>query len=474
MTSKPTHQTSIQPASLCTTTLNAAQWGASVARILAAALHAVEPGAALRQWGKRTDHRLIVDGQGYDLRHYEHIQLIAIGKAATPMAQAMATLLGDTLTSGIIITKTDNQEYPPNLPPTIGYYPAGHPVPDERGVAASQRIADMLATTTERDLVIVLISGGGSALLTLPATGITLAMLQQTTSLLLGCGAPIHEVNGVRKHLDRMKGGGLAQQAAPAQVISLVLSDVVGNPLDVIASGPTTPDPTTFADVAHILARYQLTDRVPAAVRERVQAGQRGEVPDTPPHNDPIFARVQQVIIGSNEQAAAAALHAAQREGYHTLLLTTHAQGEAQVVGRLLASILREMATSGGTAAGIPAPLSRPACIVIGGETTVTLGDSPGRGGRNQELALAAVRELDGLEQVALVTLATDGNDGPTDAAGAVVTGETLARAGQHGLDPDASLQHHDAYTFFAALGDLLQPGMTATNVNDLVFLFTF
>jgi hydroxypyruvate reductase len=297
--------------------------------------------------------------------------------------------------------------------------------------------------------------------------------LQDLTELLLASGASINEINSLRKHLDTVKGGGLARAAAPATVATLILSDVVGNPLDVIASGPTVPDSSTFADAFAVLERYALLERTPDSIVERLRAGMRGEVPDTPKADDPLFANAQHVLVGSNEQAATAALHAARAEGCHALLLTTRAQGEARVVGQLLGAIAREVATSGGTGGLANSPLLRPACLILGGETTVTLrGD--GHGGRNQELALAAVGEMTGLEHTVLVTLATDGSDGPTDAAGAVVTGETLARAQALGLDPAAALANNDAYPFFDALGDLLRPGPTHTNVNDLALVFAW
>ncbi len=459
---------------LMTTTLRAADWGPQVARIMAAALSAVEPAAAVRQHLQRAGTRLNVAGQTYDLRDYARVLLVGAGKAGAPMAQAAADILGAELREGIVIVKDAGAEpgtadphisaSAPQSPVTV--LPARHPLPDERGVAATRRIATLLESTTERDLVLVLISGGGSALLTLPAPDITLADLKALTQALLACGASIDEINMLRKQLDLVKGGGLARMAAPATLITLILSDVVGNPLDVIASGPTVPNRAGFADAYAVLERYDLVDTVPAMVVARLQAGIRGVVAETPGAGDPIFARVQNVLIGSNAQAAAAALETARAEGFHPLLLTTFVQGEARVVGRLLAAVACELVASG-------QPVPRPACVVLGGETTVTL-RGQGRGGRNQELALAAVRDLAGLSDVALITLATDGGDGPTDAAGAVVTGETLGRAAEQQLDPDAYLANNDAYAFFAALGDLLQPGATNTNVNDLAFVLAF
>lgn len=458
----------MNPELLLTSTLRAHPYGAAVARILAAALAAVEPAAAVRRFLRRSDDALLIGDQAYDLGAFERVFVMGAGKAGLPMARAAAEALGDRLTGGTVIVKDEGQT-PDDLAVAgspVAVQLARHPVPDERGVAATRQIVDQLTGATERDLVLVLISGGGSALLTLPAPGISLDDMQTLTTALLACGASIDEINCLRKHLDLVKGGGLARLAAPATVATLILSDVVGNPLDVIASGPTVPDSTSFADAWGVLERYDLVATAPPAVVARLHAGRGGAADETPKAGDPLFARVQNLLVGSNPLAAAAALAAARAEGFNALLLTTFLQGEARVVGRVLAAVAREMAATG-------QPLPRPACIIAGGETTVTLRGS-GRGGRNQELALAAVRDLAGLADVALVTLATDGGDGPTDAAGAVVTGATLAQALAQGRDPAAALADNDAYPFFAALGDLLQPGPTSTNVNDLAFVFAF
>jgi hydroxypyruvate reductase len=324
----------------------------------------------------------------------------------------------------------------------------------------------LLADVNEDDLVICLISGGGSALLVSPVPGISLSELQVLTKVLLAGGASIDEINTLRKHLEQLKGGGLARLACPASLITLILSDVVGDPLDVIASGPTVPDPTTFADAWNILERYNLVDRIPSPLVHHLQNGCRGKLPDTPKPGDPLFNKIQNVIIGNNRQAAVAAIHQAEVEGLNCMLLTTYLQGEARQAGRFLAAIARQVVESG-------APIPRPACIVAGGETTVTLiGD--GLGGRNQELALAAVSDLAGQDQIALIALATDGGDGPTDAAGAIVTGRTLERARAIGLEPAHFLANNDAYHFFDPLGDLIRTGPTQTNVTDLAFLFAF
>lgn len=514
----------MDPQRLLTATLRDAPWGAAVSRIMSAALQAVEPASAVQRHLQRNDARLIVGTEAYDLHDFERVFIVGVGKASVPMSRAAAGILGPYLAEGLVIVKGEEQAagsegeesepapvanpqssgarprlpFPfapflappvpfPMLPlpfplvplpfpsshPSLTVLSAGHPLPDTRSIEASQRVVSLLEQATARDLVLVLISGGGSALLTLPVPGITLDDIQELTSLLLRCGASIDEINTLRKHLDRVKGGGLARLAEPASVATLILSDVVGNPLDMIASGPTVPDSTTFADAYAVLERYNLRADAPPAIVDHLRAGLRGEVPETPKSDDPLFAYTQHVLVGSNQQAVAAARQAAQEEGFEPLVLTTAMKGEARVVGQLLSSIARELATTGCRGYDNQPILPRPACIIVGGETTVTL-QGNGKGGRNQELALAAVRGLAGLSDVALVTLATDGGDGPTDAAGAVVTGETLARARALGLNPDSALANNDAYPFFAALDDLLLPGPTETNVNDLAFVFAF
>lgn len=454
--------------------------GASITRILAAALGAVEPAAAVRRFLRRDGDVLRAGEHVFDLAAYDRVFLVGAGKAGAPMARAAAEALGDRLAGGVVIVKEGHTEETSrqgdkehdeiassllvSVSPHLLVLEAGHPVPDERGVAGARRVAELLAGTTERDMVIALISGGGSALLTLPAPGIGLADIQALTAALLRCGAGIDAINTLRKHLDQVKGGGLARMAHPATLVTLVLSDVVGNPLDVIASGPTVPDPSTFADAYAVLERYGIVAAVPPSIVAYLRRGMVGVVPETLKPGDPHFDRVTNLIVGSNTQAALAAIAAARAEGFATLLLTTYLQGEAREVGRVLAAVGRELAATG-------RPLPRPACVVAGGETTVTLRGT-GTGGRNQELALAAVADLAGLAGVALIALATDGGDGPTDAAGAVVTGATLERALRLGLDPAEHLARDDAYPFFAALGDLLRPGPTQTNVNDLAFVF--
>lgn len=452
-----------------TQTLHTHPHGAFVQRMLAAAIAAVEPGAAVARYLRRAGDTLLIADQQYDLCQIDRVIGLAFGKAGTPMIRAAAGILGERFSQGIAIVKdghagdTASAEI---LDQRVVILEAGHPVPDARGVAAAEQAVALLAGLGERDLLIVLISGGGSALFTRPVAGVALDDLQALTRALLGCGATINQINTLRKHLDTVKGGGVAQLAQHGQIAALILSDVIGDPFDVIASGPTVPDPTTFADAYALLEHYGIVEQTPHTIRTHLQRGVAGLIAETPKPGDRLFQRVQTVLIGSNRQAAEAALAVANNEGYTTLLLTTSLQGEAREAGKFLAAIAQEIAISGN-------PLQRPCCLVAGGETTVTLrGD--GRGGRNQELALAAVAPLAGLEQVLLVALATDGGDGPTDAAGAVVTGATAEQAQAAALDPAAFLARNDSYAFFDALGDLLRPGPTQTNVNDLTFVFVF
>ncbi len=451
----------ILPERFLTASLRAHPSGEAVTRVLAAAIAAVDPHSAVRRHLRREGQRVWLGQRVYDLDAFERIWLVGAGKAGLPMASAAADILGDRLTGGVVIVK---EGYAGEQPPGIDLMEAGHPLPDQRGVEATRRLMALLEKAGPRDWVLVLLSGGGSALLTAPAPGVSLADLQELTAALLACGANIQEINTLRKHVDTIKGGGLARRAVPAHISALVLSDVVGDPLDVIASGPTVPDTSTFADAWDVLQRYDILAQTPSAIRNYLEKGLRGVLPETPKPGDPLFERVQNHIVSSNFQAAQAGLAQVAVEGWQTMLLTTFLQGEARQVGRMLGAIARQAVLTG-------QPLTRPFCLVAGGETTVTL-RGKGLGGRNQELALGAASELDGLPGVILVALATDGGDGPTDAAGAVVTGETLVRACAAGLDAQDFLARNDAYHFFAPLGDLLLPGPTLTNVNDLAFLF--
>ena len=434
-----------------------------LASVLDAALAAVEPGAAVRRALTVDSDALLVGGRRLALDEIRRVVVVGAGKASAPMAAAVEDVLGERVPIEGSVTVRYGHGAPTRV---VRIREASHPVPDPAGVAATRAIVDLIARTDERDLVICVLSGGGSALLTLPADSLTLPDLQGTTEALLRSGASIDEINVVRKHLDQVKGGGLARLAAPARVVTLVLSDVVGNPLDAIASGPTVADTSTWADAAGVLDRYGLWASVPAAVARRLRAGAAGELAETPKPGDAAFDRCATVVVGSNLQACEAAAAAGRTLGLGTLVLSTFVEGEAREVGRVLAGVLREIDASGH-------PLPRPCLIVAGGETTVTVRGT-GRGGRNQELALSAAVALRGVPDVLLASFGTDGSDGPTDAAGAFVDGSTLDRAARLALDARRHLAENDSYAFFDALGDLITTGPTNTNVNDLCLLFAF
>jgi glycerate 2-kinase len=427
--------------------------------IFQAGLRAVDPQEAIRQHVQVTGEILQIDHSRFDLTHYDRILVVGAGKAVAPMAKALEELLGNRITNGIIVVK-DGHGLPLQRVQTCE---ASHPVPDERGVRGTEAILTLAREAGERDLIICTISGGGSALLIAPPPGISLEDKQAATKLLLACGATIHEFNTVRKHLSRAKGGRLAQMAYPATLVSLILSDVVGDNLDVIGSGPTVPDSSTFRDAAQILQGYGIWDQVAPSVHDFIQKGVDGDIEDTPKPKDVGFKRCSSVLVGTNLQAMLAASAQAERLGYHTLILSSKVEGEAREVAKFHAAIAKEVRSSGH-------PIRPPACILFGGETTVTLrGD--GRGGRSQEFALAAALVLEGEEHIVILSGGTDGTDGPTDAAGAIVDGETVARARAKGLDPKSYLQRNDSYVLFRHLNDLLMTGPTRTNVMDLCIL---
>ena len=425
-------------------------------QILGAGVAAADPASAVHRAVRLEGLHLIVDGESYDLPAVRRVFVVGAGKGSARMAAALEAILGDHITAGAVTTKYGYVE-PLRR---IALVEAGHPLPDAAGLQGARRIADIAGGAAADDLVVVLLSGGGSALLPMPAQGITLEEKIATTGLLLRSGATINEVNAVRKHLSGIKGGQLARLAAPARVVTLILSDVLGNALDAIASGPTVPDPTTFADALAIIDRFGLRAKLPAPVRRHLEQGMAGEVPETPKSGDAIFAGTQTVVVGDIHLAAGAAVERAEALGYQARLCETDAQGEAREVGARFGAMVREARLT-------DAPAAVGVCLVMGGETTVTVRGT-GSGGRNQELALGAASAIAGLPQTLVAAFGTDGTDGPTNAAGAVADGTTLARARARGLDPAAAFENNDTYPFFEALDDLIISGPTNTNVNDL------
>ena len=428
-------------------------------QIFQAGLQAVDPVEAIRRHVTLNDNVLRISDRQFNLKDYDRILVVGAGKAVAPMAKAVEDLLGNRISDGVIVVKDEH-----GLPlKKIKVREASHPVPDERGVKGTEEILSLVETAGRRDLIICLISGGGSALLIAPVHDISLEDKRNATKLLLACGATIHEFNAVRKHLSRAKGGRLAQMAYPATVTSLILSDVVGDDLDVIASGPTVPDSSTFDDAEQILKGYGIWDQLPPTVRDHLAKGTSGPIEDTPKSDNAAFQQCSQVLVGTNLQALKAAGQEAKRLGYHPLILSSKVEGEAREVAKFYAAIASEVLSSGN-------PLKPPVCVLAGGETTVTLkGD--GRGGRNQEFALAAALAITGLDNVVVLSGGTDGTDGPTDAAGAMADGTTVARALEKGLDPKDFLRRNDSYTLFQHLENLLMTGPTRTNVMDMYML---
>ena len=423
------------------------------AAIFRAALKAADPVLALERHLKLNGDVLIAEGVRYPLRRFDNIFVVGAGKAGAAMAYGVERVLGKRISAGLINVKDGHTRKLRR----IELNECGHPVPDARGVDGSRRIAEIASAAGERDLVICVISGGASALLPLPADPVTLSEKQEATQLLLDSGANIHEINAVRKHISRIKGGQLSRLAWPATVIGLMLSDVIGDDLDVIGSGPTAPDASTFLSARSVLEKYGIWKQVAATIRDRIEAGMRGEIEETPK----TIQRTQNIVAGSNRQALEAARSRARELGFRTTLLSSFVEGETRDIGRMHAAIAKEIRAAS-------KPLAQPVCIITGGETTVTMGRDHGKGGRNQEFVLAAALDLAGLRDVVILSGGTDGSDGPTDAAGAVADGRTVQRARALGLSAMEFLARHDSYHFFEALDDLLITGPTNTNVMDI------
>jgi hydroxypyruvate reductase len=394
--------------------------------------------------------------RAYDLSRFDRVLVLGAGKAGAAMAQAVEALLGDHLAGGLVVVKYGHLA---NLQ-KVRLREAGHPLPDENGLQAARSVLELAEQADEKTLVLFLLSGGGSALLPLPAEGVPLADKQAMTRALLVCGATIHEINTLRKHLSAIKGGQLARAIFPATLVSLVLSDVVGDDLDVIASGPCVPDSSCFADCLDIIDKYAIGAQLPGNVLEHLRAGAAGEIPETPKPGDAVFESTFNAIVGSNFDALQRAREEAVSLGYNSLLLSAEIEGEAADAAGMHMAIAREVLKTGH-------PLGSPACLLSGGETTVTLrGD--GLGGRNQEFALAAARRMGDIGRIVLLSAGTDGSDGPTDAAGAFADSSTKSRAMVAGLDLTRFLTDNDSYHFFERLGDLYKTGPTKTNVMDL------
>ena len=424
---------------------------------LNAALEASDPSSIIKSKIKVEKNVLKVDGFSFNLNDFRNVFVVGGGKASGAMAETLETLLGDRIKDGAVTVPYDLKAY--NVK-RIKLEHASHPVPDLAGVKGTKRILDLVSQAEENDLVICLLSGGGSSLMPQPREGISLRDKRRVTDALLKSGATINEINTVRKHISDVKGGWLAKRAFPATVVNLILSDVVGDPLDFIASGPTVPDSTRFDDAIEVLKRYRLWNRIPATVKKVLLAGKKGLIPDTPKAGDKAFEKMHNIVVGNSMTGCQAAYNSLKTAGLHVLLLTSSLEGQARDVGTVFASIAQEIVKSGN-------PVPKPAVVIAGGETTVTV-VGKGKGGRNQEIVLGAASKIGGLDGVVVAALSTDGIDGPTDAAGALVDGETVRRALDLGLSPKRFLAENDSYSFFSRLGDLLFTGLTGTNVNDV------
>ena len=436
------------------------QLRADVCDILEAALEAVDPEQSIFNSLRLDGEILFYEGGQIDLSEVYRVFVIGGGKAGGLMARAVETLLGDHITAGYInILKGTEKAVTLKKIKLNG---AQHPTPSGDGVAGVEKMLQITENLNENDLVITLISGGGSSLMPLPAEGISLGDLQSITGSLLRAGATINELNAVRKHLSGFKGGLLARHCYPARVLSLILSDVIGDPLDTIASGPTAPDSTTYSDALNILKKYDLLGDAPISVKKRITDGVAGAIPETPKEGDPVFKRVTNLVIANNSIAAEAAKRKSTELSYNSMILSTYVEGEARVVGSTLAGVAKEILYK-------DRPIGKPASIIVGGETTVTV-KGKGKGGRNQELALGASMKITGLPCV-VAALGTDGIDGPTVAAGAIVDGETITKAKEKEIDPLVFLAENDSYSFFEKLSDCIITGPTGTNVNDLTVI---
>jgi hydroxypyruvate reductase len=425
-------------------------------QIFEASLKTSNPETSIINCLKLKNQKLLANKISFDLKDFQRIFVVGFGKASCAMAKAVENILGEKINKGISVTK---KGYVEKLS-RIELIRAAHPVPDENGIKGTERIIKLLQGAKEKDLIICLISGGGSALLIAPHPGITLQEKQRLTDLLLRSGADINEMNTVRKHISRVKGGKLARIAYPARMLSLILSDVVGDKLDSIASGPTAPDTTTFSDCISILKKYELFDKIPGSVKKYLNENVKKMENETPKPGDPVFENVQNIVIGSNYLALKSAEKKANELGFNTYLLSDSIIGDTTNAAQDHSQMAKKIKEKG-------KPVPPPACLISGGETTVQVKGN-GLGGRNQEFALVCAMEIEGTENTVIMSLDTDGTDGPTDAAGAFCSGKTIKKAKKLNLDPKKYLENNDSYRFFEILGGLIKTGPTNTNVMDI------
>ncbi|RLE61135.1 MAG: glycerate kinase [Thermoprotei archaeon] len=425
-------------------------------------IRAADPEKAIKNYVSVTEDKILLkDGTSIELP--SKIYVVGGGKATGGMAKAIEEIFGEKISKGLISVPEDIVDQVRENLLIIEVVGATHPKASEKSVEAGKKIVDVAKQADEDTLLITLISGGGSALMEYPAEGVTIQDIGEISIQLMKAGADIFELNTVRKHLSRFKGGWLAKHAYPAKVLTLMISDVVGDRMDTIASGPTVPDPTTFKDAWYILEKYSLTEKAPKNAVEYIKKGLKGEVPETPKPGDKVFDKVFNRIVASNIISLQAMKNKAASMGYNVTILTSMIEGEAREVGKVVASIAKEIQKTGN-------PIPSPAVVLMGGETTVTVRGS-GKGGRNQELALSASIQIKGIEGVAIASVGSDGRDGPTDVAGAIVDGTSVLKAEKLGLDPEKFLADNNSYGFFEKVGGHVKTGYTGTNVNDLIVI---
>ena len=441
-------------------------WEKDINIIINHSLLSVDPYLCTAEKMNILGNDLYIFGKKIDLNKIDDIYVVGVGKAVIPMAKAVIDKIGNRITSGLLISKHQIEKKNRGFEEKIQILYGGHPIPNQKSIKSTKKLISFLKKVNENDLIINLISGGGSALMTLPYEGIILDDIKHLTNILLKSGATIQEINTIRKHVDKIKGGGLARMTYPTRMETLILSDVLGDQISMIASGPTSMDETTYTDAWEIIYKYNIKNEIPESIINHLTKGMQGEAQETVKYGDDVMKKITNNVIGSLVTAITAAEKAAKESGYNTVILSTKLIGEAREVGKVLGSILSNMVESDNL-------IKKPACVIAGGETTVTIFGN-GKGGRNQELALGAIGQIDNLRDCCLISIATDGEDGPTDAAGAFVTGRTKSRAKEKGLDHEQYLANNDAYNFFKITNNLLKIGPTGTNVNDLQLLFVF
>ena len=438
--------------------------GEDACKIMASAINAVDPYKCVKKHLKRDQKSINIGGIEISSSGFDRVIVIGFGKAAVSMARSAIDILGEKIAYASVVTKSEEFQKFNGYGNVLKVHLGGHPVPTAASITATQKILSEMPELTPKDVVLVLISGGGSALFTSPVTGVTLEDLQRLTDILLKSGAEIKEINTLRKHLDQVKGGRLALSLQPAKIFTLILSDVIGDRLDMIASGPTVPDPTSYKDAADIIEKYHLEDKIPQSIIHFIEDGLNDKHPETLKPGSDLPVEVKNILIGSNYQAANAVLQRARALGYRSVIITTHLTGDTQYIAEFLGGVIKsELAHN--------LPLKKPTCLILGGEPTVQVRGN-GLGGRNQDLALRMVEKLSGIPGMLFISLATDGEDGPTDAAGAVIDGQVFNGNIENDLKEIKSyIENSNSYEYLAQKGALIKSGSTGTNVNDLLII---